>query len=295
MKIREVSPKNCKEEILGIAYGGGGNRGAVHLGIMKALIEANIKPTHIAGVSAGAFIGSFHAANPSSSSYFNLASDLLKEMGRDLFGLSVPQVIGKFLAQGAGIKSLGSLTKFESFMRSNLPFKTFEELKVPLVIGVTNEQNGQDTWISKGDIIRPLLATSAVPGMQPPVEIEGVPYIDGGVTDNLPLFELAKERCGTIIACNAGYGGQALRKPKNFLETMVSARELTHYQTERYEEELIRCLYPNIKIIHIEPRVGLDLPPYDFTPEKIEKIIGESFLKTKEILAKSKQETSPSL
>lgn len=287
MKIREIDPKICKEEILGIAYSGGGNRGAVHLGIMKALIEKGVVPTHIAGVSAGAFVGSFHAADPTSLSYLNKASDLLKEMGRDLFGLSVPQVIGKFLTQGVGMKSLGNLDKFESFIRKNLPFKTFEELKVPLVIGLTNEQNGQDTWVSEGDIIKPLLATSSVPGMQPPVEIGGVPYIDGGSTDNLPLFELARERCGTIIACNAGYGGHALRGPKNFLETMVAARELSHYQTERYEEELIRCLYPNIKIVHIEPRVGLDMPPYDFTPEKVDKVIEESYAKTKEILAGS--------
>ena len=260
--------------------------GAIHFGTMKALIEKEIKPTHIAGVSAGAFVGAFHATDPTSLSYFNLARDLIKEMGRDLFGLSIPQIIGKLLTKGARVKSLGSLDKFEHFMRKNLPFKTFEELKIPLVVGLTNEQNGQDTWVSKGDLIRPLLASSSVPGMQPPVVIDGVSYIDGGATDNLPLFELAKERCGTIYACNAGYGGEALRGPKNFLETMIAARELSHYQTERYEEELIKCLYPSINITHIEPKVGLDLRPYDFTPEKIDSVIEESYIKTLEILAK---------
>ena len=288
MKIKDVNPKICKEEILGVAYSGGGNRGAIHLGIMKTLIENEVRPTHIAGVSAGAFIGAFHAADPSSLAYFNLARDLIKEMGRDLFGLSIPQIIGKLLTKGAGLKSLGSLDKFEHFMRENLPFKTFEELKIPLVIGVTNEQNGQDTWISKGDLIRPLLASSSVPGMQPPVEIDGVSYIDGGATDNLPLFELAKERCGTIYACNAGYGGEALRGPKNFLETMIAARELSHYQTERYEEELIKCMYPSINIVHIEPKVGTDLPPYEFTSDKIDTVIEGSYSRTKEILSQQK-------
>ena len=285
MELREVNANICKEEILGIAYSGGGNRGAIHLGVMKAFIEAKITPTHIAGVSAGAFIGAFHAADPSSLTYFNLVLDLLKEMGRDLFGLSVPQIIGKFITQGIGIKSLGSLDKLEYFMRKNMPFKTFEELKVPLVIGVTNESNGEGEWISKGDILKPLLATSTVPGMQPPVEINGNFYIDGGATDNLPLFELARERCGTIYAINAGYGGEALRGSKNFLETMIAARELSHYQTEKYEEELIKCMYPNIKIIHVEPRIGTELPPYDFSPEKINSVIEESYKKTSEILS----------
>ncbi len=287
MITNKFDPKICKEEVLGIAYSGGGNRGAVHLGTMKAMIETGIAPTRITGVSAGAFVGAFHAADPSSLKYFELAQNLVSQMSRDLFGLSVPELFAKFLTQGAGIKSLGSLDKLEGFMRKNLPFTTFEELAIPLEIGVTNQKNGQDTWISKGDIIKPLLATAAVPGMLPPVEIDGVNYIDGGATDNLPLFELAKGRCGTLYACNAGYGGQALRGPKNFLETMVAARELSHYQTQRYEEELIRALYPQIKIIHIEPRVGLDLPPYDFTPEKVGKVIEESYVKTKEILEKS--------
>ena len=288
MKIRNVDPKICKKEILGVSYSGGGNRGAIHLGIMKALIERRIIPTHIAGVSAGAFVGAFHAADPTSKSYFNLLRDFLNEMGRELFGLSVPQIIGKFLTHGTNIKSLGSLDNLEKFMRKNLPFKTFEDLKIPLVIGVTNEKNGQDTWISKGDIILPLLASSSVPGMQPPVNIDGVSYVDGGATDNLPLFELARERCGTIYACNAGYGGEALRGPKNFLETMVAARELSHYQTERYEEELIKCLYPSINIKHIEPKVGTDLPPYDFNPEKIDQVIEGSYTRTKQILSQQK-------
>ena len=84
MKIRNVNPKICKEEILGVSYSGGGNRGAIHLGIMKALIEKRIIPTHIAGVSAGAFVGAFHAADPTSKSYSNLLRDFLNEMGTDL-------------------------------------------------------------------------------------------------------------------------------------------------------------------------------------------------------------------
>ena len=287
MENLKLDPKICKEEIIGVAYSGGGNRGSVHIGIMKAFIENKIIPTHIAGVSAGAFIGAFHAADPYSLSYFNFAKDILGEMGRDLFGLSVPQIIGKFLTQGTRVKSLGSLNKFERFMLKNLPFKTFDDLKVPLVIGLTNENNGQDKWVSEGDLIKPLLATASVPGMQPSVEIDGINYIDGGATDNLPLFELARERCGTIYACNAGFGGQALRKPRNFFETIIAARELAHYQTEIYEEELIRCMYPNIKIIHIEPRVGLDLSPYDFTSDRINSVIEESYSRTKDILSDS--------
>src|SRR3972149_7128641 len=287
METKKIDPKICKEEVVGVAYSGGGNRGAVHLGIVKALIDNDIIPTHISGVSAGAFAGAFHAFGPSSLKLFDKATSMLTAMSRDLFGLSIFNVAGRFLTQGFGMKSLGSLAKFETFIRSNLPFKNFEDLKIPLIIGATNQKNGQGEWFSRGDLIPPLLATSAVPGMMPPVYINGTAYIDGGATDNLPIFELAKNRCGVIYACNAGYGGEALRGPKNFLETMIAARELSHYQTERYEEELIRCMYPAIKIVHIEPRVGLDLPPYDFTSEKINQVIEESYQRASLILENS--------
>lgn len=85
MENININPKICKEEIFGVAYSGGGNRGAVHIGIMKAMIENRLIPTHIAGVSAGAFVGAFHAADPSSQSYLNLLRDFLKEMGEGSF------------------------------------------------------------------------------------------------------------------------------------------------------------------------------------------------------------------
>ena len=85
MKIKDVDPKICKEEILGVAYSGGGNRGAIHFGIMKALIEEEIKPTHIAGVSAGAFVGAFHAADPTSLSYLQPSPRFDKRNGTGPF------------------------------------------------------------------------------------------------------------------------------------------------------------------------------------------------------------------
>lgn len=66
---------------------------------------------------------------------------------------------------------------------------------------------------------------------------------------------------------------------------MIAARELSHYQTERYEEKLIQCMYPSIKIVPIEPKVGTDLPPYDFTSEKMDVVIEKAYSKTKEILS----------
>jgi NTE family protein len=284
MKIREVNPSILKKETVGISYSGGGNRGAVHIGVLRAFLEKKIVPTRLVGVSAGAFVAAFHAFDPVTFNSFTDLKIILSYVNKAFIGLSTTQVVWKFISGGFNIKSLGDSSKISLFLEKRLPFKRFEDLKVPLSIGTTNVETGQDTWFRNGPIIPALMASSATPGIFPPVKIGDDIFIDGGVTDNLPLFELAKEGCGAIYAVNAGYAGETKRPPKNFIETILDSRDIAQYQTTRYEIELIKCLYPTVKIIPIEPRAALTLAPYDFTPEKTESVIEESYQHSLEIL-----------
>jgi len=284
VKIRELNTNFFKKEIVGVSYSGGGNRGAVHIGVLRAFLERKVVPNHIAGVSAGAFIAAFHAFDPSTFNSFTDLKITFSFINRAFLGLSVIQILKRLLTSGLNTKSLGDSSKIKDFLEKRLPFKSFGDLKVPLVIGATDVETGQDTWFRTGQIIPALLASSATPGIFPPVRIGDSVYIDGGVTDNMPLFELAKEGCGVIYAVNAGYAGETKRPPKNFLENILGARDIAQYQTTRYEIELIKTLYPDVKIIPIEPRVGLKLTPYDFVPEKIESIIEESYAHSMEII-----------
>jgi hypothetical protein len=87
-----------------------------------------------------------------------------------------------------------------------------------------------------------------------------------------------------IYAINAGYAGEVKKAPRNFMEAILDARDIAQYQTTRYEIELIKCMYPNIEIVHIEPRAGLKLAPYDFTPQRAEEVIEESYRHTRRLL-----------
>jgi NTE family protein len=284
MKIRKIDSNICKEEIVGVSYSGGGNRGVVHIGVLRAFLEKKIIPTHVAGVSAGAFVAAFHAWDPHTFNSFTDLKILFSYLTKAFIGLSAWQLLKKFITKGPNVESLGDSTKIREFLEERLPFKTFEELKASLALGATNFETGQDVWFSKGLIIPALMASSATPGIFPTVTIDGEIYTDGGVTDNMPLFELAKEGCGVVYAVNAGYAGEIKRAPKNFIEAILDARDIAQYQTTRYEIELIKSLYPNVKIIPIEPRAGLRLAPYDFTPEKVEPVINESYKHSIKIL-----------
>jgi NTE family protein len=284
MEIRKINPNVCKKEIVGVSYSGGGNRGVVHIGVLRAFLERKIIPTHVSGVSAGSFVAAFHAYDPYTFNSFTDLKIIFSYLNKAFLGLSVWQILTKFLRNGLNVESLGDSSKIKEFLDEKLPFKTFEELKIELVLGATNFENGQDVWFKKGPVIPALMASSATPGIFPPVEINGQIFTDGGVTDNLPLFELAKEGCGVIYAVNAGYAGEVKHPPKNFIEAILDARDIAQYQTTRYEIELIESLYPNIEIVPIEPRAGLKLAPYDFAKEKIESVIDESYQHSIKIL-----------
>ena len=73
MRFQDIDPKICKREIVGISYSGGGNRGVVHIGALRAFLEKKVIPTHVVGVSAGAFVAAFHAYDPIT---FNSFTDL---------------------------------------------------------------------------------------------------------------------------------------------------------------------------------------------------------------------------
>jgi NTE family protein len=284
VKIKEIDTKVFEKGRIGISYSGGGNRGVVHIGVLRAFLEKKILPNHIAGVSAGAFVAAFHAFDPVTFNSFTDLKVLFSYVNKAFIGLSVWQVLLKFAAGGFNIKSLGDPTKIKAFLENRLPFKQFEDLKVPLSIGATNVETGQDTWFHTGPIIPALLASSATPGIFPPVKIGEDIFIDGGVTDNLPLVELVREGCGVIYTVNSGYAGETKRAPKNFLENILDARDIAQYQTTRYEIELIKSLYPAVKIIPIEPRAGLQLAPYDFTTEKADSVIEESYQHSLQII-----------
>jgi len=285
VKIRGIDSKIFKKEKIGISYSGGGNRGVVHIGVLRAFLEKKIVPNHVAGVSAGAFVAAFHAFDPVTFNSFTDLKVLFSYVNKAFIGLSVWQVLLKFAASGFNIKSLGDPSKIKASLENRLPFKQFEDLKVPLSIGATNVETGQDTWFHAGPIIPALMASSATPGIFPPVKIGEDIFIDGGVTDNLPLVELVREGCGVIYTVNSGYAGETKRAPKNFLENILDARDIAQYQTTRYEIELIKSLYPAVKIIPIEPRAGLTLAPYDFTPEKADSVIEESYKHSLQIIS----------
>jgi NTE family protein len=189
---------------IGIAFSGGGVRGIAHLGMLLALEEMGIQPHFLTGTSAGSIVGAFYASGYPPKEILEIISKTR------LF---------RILRPSFNWKGLLTLEKTYSFFRSFLPTDSFETLKIPLYVCATNLKNGQPAFFSSGELIRPVIASSAIPVLFSPIRIDDQYYIDGGVVNNLPVEPLIGH-CDKIIGmhCNPVDEQYAPENMKNLLE-----------------------------------------------------------------------------
>lgn len=168
---------------IGLVLSGGGARGAAHIGVLKALDEFGIVPSHISGTSAGAIIGAMYAAN--------IHWDEI---------LNVFKTTSIFQPKRYAFNKPGFLDsdKFYEDLKVHFPKDSFDSLQTPLFITATNVIEGTAKIFSKGQLIKPIIASASFPGVFTPTEINGSYYIDGGILNNFPLEPL-RNTCDKII------------------------------------------------------------------------------------------------
>ena len=173
-----------KKHNLGIVLGGGGARGFAHLGIMEALYEQNIYPDIISGASAGSIAGVFLADGKSPQQTL----EILKKKGLFSYtNITIPKT---------GLLKLDGL---EHELENDISVQSLEELKTPLFAAVVNLNQGKVEYLNKGPVDKVILASSSIPVLFDPVEMNGQLYVDGGLFDNVPAEPL-QNICEKIIA-----------------------------------------------------------------------------------------------
>ncbi len=158
---------------------GGGCRGFAHLGALKAFREQDIYPSEIAGTSAGSIAGAF------------LASDFTPEEIKDLF---IGKLKPNMLAWNGFKMGMVSMKNIAAFLKKNMRYKNIEDLPIPFYATATNFVNGRQTVFDKGDIVEIITAASSIPILFPPVFIDGIPFVDGGLSNNLPIEPFINKR-----------------------------------------------------------------------------------------------------
>lgn len=186
--------KNMK---IGLVLSGGGARGVAHLGVLKALLEKGIEISIISGCSAGSIVGAMFAAGYSPDHIYELviSTSTLRAM-RPSWNRS----------------GLLNMNRAEEVYLKYIPHNSFEKLKIPLTVNATDLYAGKTVYFSKGELLKPVMASCSIPGLFEPVKLADRILIDGGVLNNMPIEPLIG-KCDFIVGshCNP-YGIQQTSK-----------------------------------------------------------------------------------
>jgi NTE family protein len=148
--------------------------------------EKNIEADIVSGVSAGSIVGSFYCDGYT-------ADEILEIFVRN----KVFELV-KLRFNKQGLLSIAGLKKVLS---KNLRTKRIEDLQKPFVITTTNIEEGITTYFTEGDLVETVLASCSIPMLFIPTKIDGVTYVDGGVTNNFPVEPLLG-KCDVLIGSN---------------------------------------------------------------------------------------------
>ncbi|HNL52375.1 MAG TPA: patatin-like phospholipase family protein [Actinomycetota bacterium] len=178
---------------------GGGSHGAVQWGALQALAQTDLVPDAIIGTSAGALTGSI------------LAEDFASGVSRIAYvwgQLNMSYVAGtrwktRSLTSVRSVSLMPNTTQ-EATLRSILHTSRIENLEVPFAAVATDLADGSPHVFDSGLLIPALLASSAIPGVLPPVEIDGRRYVDGLASANLPAIPALHRGAGSIVVLDTG-------------------------------------------------------------------------------------------
>ena len=170
-----------KNKKIGLCIGSGAARGYAAIPIIEELENLDININLVSGCSVGSIIGAYYCLNGEINSLYEKLEKMSKKNWLSLIDLDVPT------------RSLIKGKKIKKFLQENFfQDKTFEDLKIPLVIVSTNLNTNKVEYFTSGLLIDAIMASISIPGIFPTYKIENNHFIDGGIKENLPydiLFE----------------------------------------------------------------------------------------------------------
>ena len=226
-----------KRPSLGIALGGGFARGLAHIGVLKVFEENNIPIDYVAGTSVGAVIGAAYASGVSGKELAEIAALVrFKDIGR--------YTISRY--------GLCSNDRLVGLLERVLRVRTFEELRIPLAVTATDFVSGEPVIFRKGDLIDPVRASCAYPGVFTPVQVNGRLMVDGLLAHSVPAKPLRKMGAEKVISVYFTAHWVKQGGPKHVLDVIGQCFSIAQAN--------MACLWQAEADLLIEP----DVSPFSF-------------------------------
>ena len=214
---------------IGLALGGGAAKGIAHIGVLKALEEANVQVDYLAGTSVGAMVASLYA--------FNVDVDTIGDIARRL----TMSQITTFKLNKTGFFTTDSL---KELLIEHIGEVNIEQASTPLAIVATDINTGEAVIFRDGPLADAVCASVSIPGIYIPMTLNGRTLVDGGLVQNVPIQPLKAMGAGVIIASHLS-NVDTYEEPKNVVDVMRNAFEIAvsqHTKDEVKQADLLLAM-----------------------------------------------------
>ena len=218
--------------------------------MLRALTEAGINPDGVVGTSVGAINGVFLAADPAGAAAW-LADAWESAVLQQAFSGTIFGQVARLARSGTHLHSLEPLRRM---LERALPGRDFADLRLPFHCVAASIERATAHWFSSGPIVPAVLASCAVPGLLPPVAVNGEHYFDGGLVDSIPVGKALALGAGTVYVLHVGRIERPLLAPRRPWEVGLVAFEIA--RRHRFHEEM--AALPGDVSVHVLPS-GADL------------------------------------
>jgi NTE family protein len=226
-----------------LVLAGGGTRGAVQIGMLQVLTEHGFLPDRIYGSSVGAVNGVALAGDPTREGvqrmteiWRGLTRETVYPQGR----LHGPWL---YLQQRDSVFVNSGLRKV---IEEGIGFERLEDAVIPVEVVATSLTDGRERWFTYGPAVEAVLASSAVPAIFPPVEIDGERFIDGGVVNNVPLRRAIEGGASRIVVLLCSPPVYTPASPRRPVEAMLNALLISIHA--RFSRDMAQ-LPPGVEVI----------------------------------------------
>jgi NTE family protein len=230
--------------------GGGGVLGAVEVGMLRALAEADIKPDVILGTSVGALNGALVAADPGPGVIDRLVG--LWESaagGKEVYGDGAMRQVTRAVRTGTHLHSARPL---RTRLHQELGDLTFDELAVPFQCCAASIERAAEHWFTEGLVVEAVMASAAVPGLLRPARVGDEHYLDGGIVNSIPVGRAVEVGADRIFVLQVGRIDRPLRPPRKPWEVARVSFEIA--RRHRFHREM--AALPDTVSAHVLPTGG---------------------------------------
>lgn len=239
-------------------FAGGGSLGSIQVGMLRALAANRITADMVVGSSVGALNAAYYAGAPTTEGVERLAQIWISLRREDVFPISWRRMLG-FLRRG---DTLISADGVRWLVDTYLPYRNLEDAEVPVHIVATDLLSGATVVLSKGPAAQAIVASTAIPAVFAPIQLDHRYLADAAITSNTPVTVAFEQGARRLIVLPTGYACALERPPRNGIAcalhalTLLISRQLLHELSE---------LKSDVDFSVVPPLCPLPQSPYDFS------------------------------